>query len=108
MRLFRILVPVLFSLPLIGVACGGGDDAPDNEPFDTFQDCYDDHTKVDSFSHADGIAICCLDHPIGGVDFDIVCGDTAQACDDYVDAQIADADLTLAEIQEGCDKYISE
>ncbi len=88
------------------VACGDGSGGADNDPFDTFQDCFDDHHKVDTFSTVDAIKICCIDHPIGGTAANMVCGETSAACQAYVDVNLADADATTADITTACDGYI--
>lgn len=109
MRLLRIAMIVSFVAPLaLAVGCGG--DEADNEPFDTFQDCFDDHHKVETFSVQDSIKICCIDHPIGSppVGPNVVCGETAMACQTYVDANLADADATATDITDACSGYITD
>ena len=104
MRSLRL--PLFLTLVSLLSACGGND--VDDEPYDTLQDCYDDHHKVEAFDIQTSIKICCLDHPIGNppVGPDVVCGDTQQACEDFVDAEIADADVTLSEISAACAGYL--
>jgi len=103
MRLVLSLIPVLL------LACGdGGGGGEDNDPFDTFQDCFDDHHKVESFDVQTAIKICCIDHPIGGQDMNVVCGDTSAACQTFVAANLADADATAADITMACDGYIMD
>jgi len=103
MRLFLALTPVLL------LACGdGGGGGTDNDPFDTFQDCFDDHHKVESFDVQTAIKICCIDHPIGGVDMNVVCGETSAACQTYVAANLADADASATDITMACDGYIMD
>jgi hypothetical protein len=104
MRLFRSLIPVAFALPFLSIACGDEGE----EPFDTFDDCYVDHHEEEAFDRITSIKICCIDHPIGGQDPDIVCGETAQDCVDFVDAEVLDAELTLPEIEQACDEYLVE
>jgi hypothetical protein len=99
----RFLLPLTFLL----AACGG-DDGGDDEPFDTFQECFDDHHKVEDNDVVTSIKICCIDHPIGGQDANVVCGATTTACQAFVDDNIADADATLAEITSACDGYITD
>lgn len=67
------------------------DKKSDNDPFDTFQDCYDDHHTMENFPTVMAIEICCIDHPIGGADMNTVCGDTTQSCTTYVTANLMDA-----------------
>ena len=96
----------MFSVTTLGACGDDGDDGGDNEPFDTLQDCFDDHHKVETFSVEDAIKICCIDHPIGAQAANVVCGETATACADFVDANLADADATDTEIMTACDGYI--
>ena len=103
MRFVRSLIPIVFALPLVSVACGGDED---EEPYDTFQDCYTDHHDVEAFDVITSIKICCIDHPIGGQDANIVCGETAQDCVDFVDAEVADVEVTLPDIEQACDEYL--
>ncbi len=76
----------------------------DEEGFDTFQACYDDHHGGEGKSVQESIVICCLEHPINGVTE--VCGTTAAACVTYVTANATGP--TTAEIQTSCDDYITQ
>jgi len=105
MRLLSTICIVAFSLPLISVACGGGSGG-DEEPYDTFQDCFDDHHDVEAFTVEDSIKICCIDHPIGGQDANVVCGETAVDCEDFVDANLDSTSATVDEIANACTDYI--
>lgn len=78
----------------------------DNEPYDSFGDCFDDHHNVEAFPVDEAIQICCLEHPIGGVDADIVCGDTQTECEDYVGAELPDTEATATEITAACAGYL--
>ena len=89
------------------LGCGGDDGTTDadDEQFDTFQGCYDDHFG-EGGDAATAIAICCLDHPIGTADKNVVCGASEAACATYVNANLASPaadDVTTA-----CSKYITE
>jgi len=99
------LVVSLFGLPLVS-ACGDGGGGGDADPFDTLQDCFDDHHITEGFSVEKAITICCLDHPIGGHEAGMVCGPTADTCTTYVDAQIDPADATTDEIDAACADYV--
>ena len=98
-----------FALILLALAaCGGDSKMPtDNDPYATFQDCYDDHHNVESFPTVKAIEICCIDHPIGTSAMNTVCGDTTQSCQTYVTANLADAaDPNLAtDITTACTAY---
>lgn len=92
----------LFALPLVLASCSS-DDA-DDEPFDTLQDCFDDHTEGgEGFTPTEAITVCCLDHPIDGVS--PACGATAAQCEDFVDAELDTTSATADEIADGCDDY---
>jgi len=107
MRLVRLLIPVLFALPLITIACGDNtDQGGDDEPYATFQACFDDHHKVETFSIEDAIKICCIDHPIGGQNKNVVCGESSADCQTFVAANLADADADATQITTACDGYI--
>jgi hypothetical protein len=103
MRIPRALISISLTLPLVLAACGGGND--DADPFDTLQDCYDDHHNEESLSVHDSIVVCCLDHPIAGVHPS--CETTQAACVTHVDAEL-DASVTLADIQTACTDYVAE
>lgn len=107
------LVLSLLGAPLYA-ACGdnGGNDA---EPFDTFQDCYDDHHVEEMFTAPKAITICCLDHPIGASAGGVVCGTTAASCTTYVTANLEGGgsgsgsdDVTSADITAGCTDYVTQ
>ena len=102
MRLVLALIPVLL------LACGDGGGGTDDEPYDTFQDCFDDHHKVETFDVQTSIKICCIDHPIGGQDKNVVCGDTSAACQTFVATNLADADASAPDITMACDGYIMD
>jgi hypothetical protein len=102
MRIVTALLSVSLAFPLVLAACGGDGDA---DPFDTLQDCYDDHHNVESLSVHDSIVVCCLDHPIAGVHPS--CMNTQAACVSHVDAEL-DASVSLGDIQAACTDYIDE
>jgi hypothetical protein len=102
MRIARAFVSISLALPLVLAACGGSDDA---DPFDTLQDCYDDHHNDEMLSVHDAIVVCCLDHPIAGVHPS--CEATQAACETHVDAAL-DASVSPGDIQAACTDYIKE
>jgi len=109
MRLLRIAIIASFVSPLaLGIGCS--DDEADDEPYDTLQACFDDHHKVETFSIQDSIKICCIDHALGTppIGPNVVCGETAAACQTYVDANLADADAAAADITAACAGYITD
>ncbi|MEO8553375.1 MAG: hypothetical protein ABI678_25555 [Kofleriaceae bacterium] len=99
------LVLSLLALPLVS-ACGDGDSGDDADAFATLEDCFVDHHDVEMFTVEKAITICCLDHPIGGMEAGMACGPTATTCTDYVDAELDPADATTDEIDAGCADYI--
>ncbi|HVV81518.1 MAG TPA: hypothetical protein VHE35_00520 [Kofleriaceae bacterium] len=108
MRTISTLVLVSFSsLCLASITPGcGGDDGEDAESYDTFQDCFDDHTMAEMLPTVQAIAVCCLDHPIAGVHPS--CGDTEAACETYVGANLAAGDASASDVTSACTTYISE
>jgi hypothetical protein len=100
MRIATALLSVSLALPLVFAACGH-----DHEGFDTLQDCYDEHTMVESLPVLDSIVVCCLDHPIDGVNPS--CLNTQADCVSHVDAEL-DPSVSLTDIQAACTEYISE
>lgn len=104
MNTLRALLLATLPLLTLPAACGGG--AADDEPFDTFQACYDDHHA--SYSAAQAIAICCLDHPIGGAAAGVACGADAAACGTYVTANLSPTSAQAAEVTAGCADYVMQ
>lgn len=102
MRLLHLVCAIALSF-------GCGDDSgTEEEPYDTFQDCFDDHHLVEAFDVNKSIKICCLDHPIGGQNADTVCGENAGACVAFVGGALDDASATDPEIATACDEYLVE
>jgi hypothetical protein len=89
-------------------ACGGDDEGADNDPFDTFSDCFTDHHVEEGFDVQKAIVICCIDHPIGGQDMNVVCGDTAASCETYVTGQQLGSDVGSADITAACTDYVNQ
>lgn len=109
MRLLRITIIMSLIAPL-SFALGCGDDEGDHEPYDTFQACFDDHNKVESFGVGDSIKICCIDHPIGNppAAANTVCGESESACQTYLASNLAAADATATQIMAACAGYITD
>lgn len=94
---------------LFALACNNNsDDGPDNDPFDTFQACYNEHHMTEGFDTQCAIEICCIDHPIGSQMMNVVCGADASTCDTYVTANLMDgSDATLgSDITAACTFYV--
>lgn len=104
-RFVSAFVASLFALPLVLAACSSDDDA-DAEPFDTLQDCFDDHHLEENLTVTEAITVCCLDHPIDGVKPS--CGTTAAQCEDIVDAELDTTSATADEIADACADYDDE
>ena len=97
---------ILLSFTL--AACGDNSGGVDEDPFDTYQLCFDDHHVEEGFDAPKSITICCLDHPIGSSAKNVVCGDTAQSCMTYVTANLTMGSATAADITAGCADYITQ
>lgn len=110
MRISRSLLASFLALPLTVVLALGAcsdDKKADSDPFDTLQDCYDDHHGGDEhLPIQQAIVVCCLDHPIAGMKAP-TCPDIQADCVTHVraalDPSILDADITAA-----CMTYITE
>lgn len=98
------LLCIGFVLCLSTVACsddhGGGEEA-----YDTFQECFDDHTMVESLPFQDAVVVCCISHPIDG--HTLVCGATAADCVTYLGDNLTSS-ATDAEVQAACDDYATQ
>ncbi|HEY4179888.1 MAG TPA: hypothetical protein VGM90_23765 [Kofleriaceae bacterium] len=111
---YLLTLSLVFGATALGTqlsACGGGGGG-DSDPFDNFQDCWDDHTGAnggDEHLPADqAIVICCIDHPIAGMDANVVCGDTAASCETYVGANLAGSDASGDVINAACADYVTK
>lgn len=89
---------------LVCAACGGHE--ADNEPYPTYQECFDDHTKVESLPVKEAIVVCCLEHPIAGVM--PVCGNTAAECVAYLNANLSATSASGTDVMAACDDYIAK
>ncbi|HEY0251518.1 MAG TPA: hypothetical protein VGC41_08325 [Kofleriaceae bacterium] len=101
------LVFSLVGLPMVS-ACSSDDGGGDSESFATFEDCFIDHSQEESLPIDKAIAVCCLDHPIGGAEAGMVCGPTAATCTDYVSGELSTDEATNDEIDTGCGEYESQ
>jgi hypothetical protein len=108
MRIARTLLTSVFALPLVLVACGDDKKTGEDEPFDTLQDCYDDHHSGDEgLPIQQAIVVCCIEHPIGSAGEHPSCGATQPDCITHVraelDPSVADGDITAA-----CTDYVNQ
>lgn len=110
MRLFRLAIIAAFVLPLFASACSGGNNGGDNDPFATFQDCYNEHHVTEGFDTQKAIEICCISHPIGSAAMNVVCGDTAMSCETYVTGHLTDGSdqMLSSDITAACTKYVTD
>lgn len=103
MRIASLVLSLSLAFPLVLAACG--DSKMDADPFDTLQECFDEHHNMESLPVQQAIVVCCLDHPIAGVHPS--CKDTQADCVSHVRAELSattlDADITAA-----CMTYISQ
>jgi hypothetical protein len=99
-----------FVFVLFTAACSSSSNncpSGDCDPFQTFQDCYNEHHVMESFPTDKAIEVCCIDHPIGSAQKNVVCGATTQTCISYVTANLMDPmdpNLT-ADINTACTNY---
>lgn len=102
MRSSLSVVACLFTLSLF-TACGDHH----HGAYDTYQDCFDEHTIEESLPVQQAIVICCLDHPIGGMG-NPVCGDTAPSCATYLGANLTPTSATQTDITAACQDYVTQ
>ncbi len=74
------------------------------ESFDTLQDCFIDHVDEEALPVIEAAVVCCLDHPIMGVNPS--CGDTEADCINHLTDEIEQTDISTTEIMEACAEYI--
>lgn len=90
---------LLALLLLLSVGCKEDGE----ESYDTLQDCFIDHTEVDGLAVVEGLVVCCLDHPIMGVNPS--CGDTAPDCINLLTNEIEQTDASTTDISDACAEY---
>ena len=110
MHISSSLLGSLLALPLaVGLALGActDDKKPDADPFDTLQDCYDDHTSGNEHLPVQqAIVVCCLDHPIAGMKAP-TCPAIQADCVNHVRAALS-ASILTADIDAACMTYITQ
>ncbi len=102
------LVATLLALPVALSACGSSGEPVDNDPFDTYEACFQEHHDVENFTVQKAIEICCIDHPIGTDAMNVVCGATVASCETYVTANLAGSDATTMDIDAACTSYVPD
>jgi hypothetical protein len=90
------------------LACGSNSQKPDNDPYNTYQACWDDHHTTEGFDVQKSIVICCIDHPIGTMPMNVVCGNTAASCVTYVTQNLTSTEVMASDIQTACNDYITQ
>jgi hypothetical protein len=103
MRIASIVLSFSLSLPIVLAACG--DSEKDADPFDTLQECFDEHHNMESLTVQQAIVVCCLDHPIAGVHPS--CKDSQTDCVTHVRAELTATTLD-ADIAAACTTYLGQ
>ena len=86
---------------LLTCACGGDED---NEPYDTYQECFDAHVKDDAMAtHQEVIIDCCTKHEIA--DAKPACGADAPACINFLTDNLDQLSASTVEVMEACQMY---
>lgn len=73
------------------------------EAYETLQDCYIDHIEGEMLPNVEALVVCCLDHPIMGVNPS--CGDTAPDCINLLTNEIEQTDASTTDISDACAEY---
>ena len=108
MRFLALVLTVLGATSCSGSKLPPGCTSADSQQFATYQACFDEQTMTKMFTPARAIEICCIDHPIGSAGCNMVCGDTTQTCETYVDANLSATSATAPDITEGCTNYVPD
>jgi hypothetical protein len=96
------LLGLLLAFSLTSFGCK--DDG--EEAYDTLQDCFTDHTEEESLPVVEALVVCCLDHPIMGVNPS--CGDTEADCINHLTDEIAQTDASTVEVMDACAEYVDQ
>lgn len=99
----RFAIAICLSFAAFAFVACDDHDHDEPEPFDTFQDCFDDHHTEEALPTQQAIVICCLEHPIAGVTE--VCGDNAASCMTYLATNLSTSSATSAEVTAACTDY---
>lgn len=106
MRLVRLCVISVFVGAAALAACGGG--GKDNDPFATYQDCFNEHHTTENFDVQQAMVICCISHPIGSAAMNVVCGSNATDCASYITSNLMASDVAPADITAACMDYVTQ
>jgi len=91
---------------LVALSLAACKDTSGQTPYDTYQDCFDEHIFKEKLAVPDSILSCCLDHKIGGVK--PVCMDTKADCINYLTANLNQTSASTVEVMDTCDLYVME
>ena len=101
-----IRVLSITTVLMLAVYACGGDGGSAEEPYDTYQECFDDHTMVETLPVQEAIVVCCLEHPIAGEK--PACGNTAADCVTYLGANLSPTSASSADVSAACDTYVTQ
>jgi hypothetical protein len=108
MHFIRIALLASIVTALSITACGGDSSTEDNDPFPTYQACFDEHHNTEGFDVQKAIVICCISHPIGSAEMNVVCGSDAASCETYVGSNLTGSDVGSADITAACTDYVNQ
>ena len=97
------LAVLLFA---VAVATAIGCKSDPVQSYATYQECFDDHTMVESLPVQEAIVVCCLEHPINGIS--PACGDTAPDCINYLTANLGQTSASTTDVMDACTEYVSQ
>lgn len=97
------LAAVLMTLLVTG-SMGCKDDPI--ESYDTYQECFDDHTSVEKLPIDEAIVVCCLEHPIAGVS--PACGNSKSDCIFYLTDNLDQTSASTTDVMDACADYASQ
>ena len=95
----------VFAALLFCAACHDHDHGA--EPFDTYQECFDDHHGgAENLPVKEAIVVCCLEHPIAG--HTEVCGATTADCMTYLSTNLSSSSATQTDVSAACMDYVTQ
>jgi hypothetical protein len=97
------LTSFAFTLLLIGSV--GCKDDPE-EAYATYQECFDDHTMVETLPAQEAIVVCCLEHPINGIS--PACGDIKADCINYLTINLNQTSASTTTVMDACADYVTQ
>jgi hypothetical protein len=76
------------------------------ESYDTLQDCFTDHVEGESLPVVEALVVCCIDHPIMGVNPS--CGETEADCINHLTDEINQTEASTVDIMDACADYVDQ